>query len=1050
MSAPSPLRSGSAVAMRGSRVARHTVWLAGLVWAVTVPPADARLLEAQQEFIVRSWDARNGLPGNAVTAITRTEDGYLWIGTRRGLARFDGVRFRVFDRENSPSLRTNFIHALLCDSLGNLWIGTGDGLLRVARGQFDLAGAVAACPGLPVVSLAEAPAGGVQAAVPGLGLITFRGRQMVAATNRIALGPDTRLLADSSNRLWAVAAGKLAALTPGAAVDERNDLEVTAAGVSAAGGLWLATGRRVSHIASHPPAVAGQGARLTSDMLLPSPRELGNVREAPQAVITTLLEDGAGRAWAGTHGGGVFCYDAEHGWQRVTARRARQVGAVSVLFEDRDGAVWIGTLAGGLHQVKPRIVSTWPLPLAAHESLPHTVCAAHDGSLWVGTDGAGVFRLTEGSFARFDAGAGQDNPTVITILEDRRRRLWFGTMDGVIRLEGDRLAAVPGVPFPNRTVSALYEDRAGDLWIGTVGAVLRQRDGAWEAYELGQRHRQFEVRALAEDSRGQMWVGTRGRGLFKLVNGRLRRQAVFPRPAVMALHCDAEDVLWIGTLNSGLYRLQGERVRHWDAEDGLPDNTIYAILEDAAGDLWMSSNEGIFGLNKTALAAYSRANRAPLLAMRLTVEEGLSDPACAGSGQPSAVKSPDGRFWFPTAQGVVSFDPARVPRSRPPAAVLIEEAWADGNPIPLSEAHELRLPSSARRLEFRYTSPDLEAPTHLRFRYQLEGLDADWVDAGGQRVASYSRLAPGRYEFRVMAGVQGAWRYGANSLAIRIVPRWWERGDVQGVGALAALGLVALAVRTVERGRARRRLARLELEQAMAAERARIARDLHDDLGAAVTEILLLGELAERAPAPPGELRAQLGTITEKVRQLARAMDEVVWTVNPKNDTLSNLTSYMADFAREFFRPTPIRCRIDRAEGLPALAVSAAQRHHLFLAFKEALNNVARHSGANEVWLRMRWETGALRLLVEDNGRGFVVGPDDRGAPSDRQIEAATPAADPKRGADGLRNMRARLAAVGGETVIESEPGRGTVVRFTLPLAGESSLKSRGSRRSPE
>jgi signal transduction histidine kinase len=428
------------------------------------------------------------------------------------------------------------------------------------------------------------------------------------------------------------------------------------------------------------------------------------------------------------------------------------------------------------------------------------------------------------------------------------------------------------------------------------------------------------------------------------------------------------------------------------------------------------------------LTNYARLKDPPLLARHLTGEGELADLACLGSGQPSATRSADGRFWFPTTRGVVSFDPATLPREHPPLTVLLEEVWVDGVAHfeisnLKSQISALRVPSAARRLEFRYTSPEMVSPERLRFRHRLAGLEKEWVDAGSQRVAHYGHLPPGRYQFQVMAGMQDAWQLANRPFSIEVVPRLWERAGFQLAGVLTGLVLVGLAVRTLERGRARRRLARLETQQAMERERARIAQDLHDDLGTGLTEIMLLGELAAREETPAAERRRQVAAITEKSRQLAVAMDETVWTVNPKNDWLPNLASYLADFAREFFGSTPIRCRMDLADNLPRVALSAAQRHNLFLATKEALNNVARHSGASEVWLRLRLEAGQLELVVEDNGRGFEVS----------KLKAQIPDG----GGNGLPNMGARLEALGGRAEIESQPGRGTTVRFVARLSGE-------------
>lgn len=988
-------------------------------------------LSPAREFLIRNWDTRSGLPSATVTAIQRTADGFLWIGTRQGLVRFDGAQFRTFDSRNTPQLESGSVTCLLVDRVGALWIGTAAGLYQLRPGRPGASGLRVVRAGAAVAALAEDASGTVWAALPGVGLVGFAvGPDAsalpvpvagIGAGGAPAIEENARLFVCESNRLCVFSGGRLwwreaEGWTPFEAA-QAGAPAIEALCPSAGGGLWFAGGRQLF--------------RLRHSVVTPVASAIPPEENVPRARVDVLLEDRAGRVWAGTHGGGIFCYQEGAGWQRVTARRARPVGAVTCLHEDRDGLLWAGTSNRGLYQVRPRLVTAWSLPIAAHEGTPHTVCVARDGSVWVGTDGAGVFRFGNGVVTRFDRAQGLEQPSVAALLEDRETNLWCATSRGLYRFESGRFRRVTDPALGRKTVTALFEDRAGRLWIGLAGALALRRGESFELFELPGRGRPHEIRAIAEDSAGRIWVGARGAGLFRLERGGLKHVETFLRPLVLALHCDAEDALWVGTMNGGLARVQGRTVRRWTTQDGLPDNTIYAIQEDARGTLWVSSNEGVFGLDKAALLGHVRASDPPLLARHLPLEGDVADLACLASGQPSATRSSDGRFWFPTVRGLVAFDPMTLPERREPPVVLVEHIRVDGVPLESVAApgpQQWRVRSGARRIEFHYTSPEMESPGRLRFRYRLDGLDEDWVEAGAQRVASYAQLPPGRYRFHVMAGAHGVWRAAPAPVALEIVPRLWERRSVRGIGLLVALGLVAVTVRVVERARLRRQLARLETQQAMEKERARIARDLHDDLGSGLTEILLLGELASRSASAPEELRAQLEAITEKVRQLAAAMDEVVWTVNPRNDSLPRLASYLADRAREFFRPTAIACRIDVPDELPDWPLTAPQRHHLLLAFKEALHNVARHSGASEVWLRLRCDDGRLCVAVEDNGRGL-------------------PASGAEAAGDGLANMRARLEAVGGRAEIAPRAGGGTVVRFILPLDAPAPAQ-RGSRRS--
>jgi signal transduction histidine kinase/ligand-binding sensor domain-containing protein len=956
----------------------------------------------EPEYVIRSWDIRDGLNHGSINAVQRTKDGYLLLETRRGLLRFDGTQFKTFNPWDSATSQTNDIRCSL-DHAGSFWFATPDGLFNLSTERKEGSRITKAqVPG--VESLLAGPGGTVFAKTASNQIVRFSpGKQpailqppYAARIQAEGLTASNCLAIATGRELWVEKEGQFIRWpwVDGDSAPER----ITRIATSRGGGVWLASGERVLRV------------RESERSFWPQVKE----GVAPRAAVTAILEDRHGRLWAGASSGGIYCFDMESGWRHVSPRRSRSFGAVSALYEDAEGAIWVGTSAGILHQVKLRVVSTWSLPATAQENVPQTVCVAKDGAVWIGTDGAGVYRFKEGAFSHYGPEHGLSNSTVIAILEDRQTNLWFGTYGGLFRLSEEKFLPELEAPLNGRSVPTLFQDSAGDLWIGSVGCVLRKSPARTVQFELGPGNERFEIRAIAEGPNGQLWIGSRGGGLFRFADGRMEKVPFFNRPVVMALHRDAEGVLWVGTLNNGLFRLQGDELRHWFIRDGLPSNTLYAVAEDERGNLWLNSNAGVFGLTKQALEHYQPGLTAPLVNIHLAVP-GLADRG-TGSGQPAVAFSPDGRLWFPLEHGLVTFNPAMLIRERPNWPLIIEGVSADGVEQPLIAGRPVKLLSGARRLEVRYTVADLDAPARLKFRYKLEGLDDQWVEAGWHRSASYGALPPGRYQFQVMySGSQDTWRGMAEPLVLDIVPRYWERRWFQALCAFVVLGGATASARAVERSRTKRKVERLELQQTMEKERRRIAQDLHDDLGAGLTEIMLLGELAKRNDLPPREAQAQISTMTDKARRLASAMDEVVWTVNPKNDSVPNLASYICDYAREFFRASAARCRIDMPPELPPITLAAQARHNLFLAVKEALSNAAKHSGAAEVWLHLRCDAHHFVVTVEDNGRGFVPEETSR---------------------NGLKNMHQRLLAAGGRTELSSHPGQGTTVRFLLPLEG--------------
>jgi ligand-binding sensor domain-containing protein/signal transduction histidine kinase len=968
-------------------------------------------------FVIRSWDRQEGLPASVINEIQRDPSGYLWLATQRGLVRFDGERFKLFDTTGHPEFRTNRVSCVLADAGGGVWVGTPAGLFHRPDGkagtdQWSEIGAH-----LPVEALTAGKEGVVWALSASNQLTEIAGGKLAASLKvpgsqsmRVLLHdkPDGLMIASPYGAIR-FREGRWLPLSPEITAKAKPDVICR----SEPGGFWLAADRDVARLAETEGKF-----KLT---------RLETSGEAPQTGITVLMEDHTGRLWAGTRQGAVHCLEATEvggahtvarpGWRQVTPKRLRSLGPISCLYEDSEGLVWAGTTGGYLHQIKRRLVTTWSVPTVTPENVPHTVCVARDGSVWIGTDGGGAYRYQEGTISRFGVAQGLSSSTVIAMLEDRQTNLWLGTFGGLFRLENGRFKAELGSFLNNQPVPALFQDRAGDLWFGTTGAVLRKRGDEVTAFSLGSAVQDREVRAMAEGRRGQLWIGTRGGGIFRLQDGKVEKNKAFTPARVHTLYSDAKGNLWVGTATRGLFRVAGNSIYNWSRADGLPSSWIHSILEDSTGTLWLGSNEGIFGVTKQALMARARSKQSPLLTIQVASPE--VESWSAASGQPSAAKSPDGRLWFPAGHGVLSFHPAELMRHRPALPVLIEEVLVDGVERVFGQTGPLQVYTGLKRLEFRYTIADLDSPGRLKFRYKLEGLDDRWVDGGAQRSATYGPLAPGTYRFRVIsAGSANVWTETANPLSLHIVPHLWQTAWFQICGATLALSAVGATALLIGRAKLRRRLERLEMQHATEKERRRIAQDLHDDLGTGISEIMFLSELVRQEQNnSPAQVPSQLANITQKARQLATAMDEIVWTVNPKNDSLPDLASYLCDYAREFLRAANVGCRIDMTESLPTVPLTAQQRHNLFMAVKEALNNAVKHSGAGEVWLRILWSDAVVVVSVEDDGRGFH--------PAQAQASES---------GNGLANMQARLEAIGGKAEYSSQPGQGTRVRFTLPL----------------
>ena len=441
----------------------------------------------------------------------------------------------------------------------------------------------------------------------------------------------------------------------------------------------------------------------------------------------------------------------------------------------------------------------------------------------------------------------------------------------------------------------------------------------------------------------------------------------------------------------------------------------------------MSSHDGIIRASEAELNACAEGKTNEVHCETYGINDGMPTIECSEGLQPAGCKTADGRLWFPTSKGLVAVNPLDVEVNHLPPPVVIEEVRVDDRPVTggALSSSPLKIPPGRHRFEFQYTGLSFVDPEKVQFRYRLDGFETDWVNAAGRRTVNYNYIPPGNYSFQVIAcNNDGIWNETGASIPFGVLPFFWQTLWFQ---ILAWIVIVAASGGLVwfdTRRRMRRKLERLEWQRAVEHERARIAHDIHDDLGSHLTRISMLSESACGELDHPERAATDLNQISDTARELTRAMDEIVWAVNPRHDTLEGLASYLEKFAQDLLATAGIRCRLDLPLQFPEWRLTAELRHNLFLAFKEALHNAVKHSAASEVHIRLVPKTAAFELAVEDNGRGFAPGTVGR------------PSVDPGRLAsgNGLENMTRRLAEIHGHCDIQSAPGQGTRVIFTIPL----------------
>jgi signal transduction histidine kinase len=441
----------------------------------------------------------------------------------------------------------------------------------------------------------------------------------------------------------------------------------------------------------------------------------------------------------------------------------------------------------------------------------------------------------------------------------------------------------------------------------------------------------------------------------------------------------------------------------------------------------MSSYGGILRASEEDLNRCADGGIAEAPFLTYGINDGLPTLECSEGLQSAGGKTADGRLWFPTAKGLVAVDPAGVRINPRPPPVRIEDMrvddkkFADGN-----AAGPLKIPPGRHRIEFEYTALSFVAPEKVRFKCRLNNFDAGWVNAGAKRVATYNYIPPGNYSFQVTAcNNDGVWNEIGASLKFEVLPYFWQTTWFHVLGGLATVLVAGGLVWFDTRRRMRRRLERAERQRDIERERSRIARDIHDDLGAQLTRITMMSESARGELANPGRAAAGLEKIYDTARELTRSMDEIVWAVSPRHDTLESLAAYLEKFAQDWLAAAGIRCRLDLPLQFPEWRLTSEVRHNLFLACKEALHNVVKHSAATEVQIRLVVKQTSFELVIEDNGRGFSPAGKRRNLPDGSGRLSS---------GNGLENMARRLSGIGGIFELRSVPGTGTKIIFTVQL----------------
>ena len=963
---------------------------------------------ARAQYRFDSWTTDNGLPQASVNSILQTRDGFLWFATFGGLVRYDGLRFQVFNTGNTKGLRTGRFVSLFEDRDGNLWINTeGQGLTRYKDDIFTTYTTAEGLPSNQIGQVAADASGNVLIEVGGAllqwkdGAFTpytpatdtpFKGSPHLTRTGVIWYRDGSTLRKVESGRVTATV---------------KTDFDVRIFYEDRAGRLWL--GARDDRLFTYE---AGE---------LKEYSEREGYSQFPPSAIG---EDRQGSVWFGTNGKGLFQFADGH-FTRYTTQDGLVGNMVRYIYQDRESTLWVGT-ESGLSRLTKRVVNAYSSQHGLASDNVYPIYEDRQGNIWIGS-WYGLTRYADGVFTNVSQRYGVADTQITSLMEDNAGGLWIGAwgaptgLSAVRYVKDGKITLFRYDELPAVHVRAILQDRAGRIWFGTANGLVEYADGRFTPHTARDGLAGREVQVIHEDRRGDIWVGA-DNGLTRYRDGVFTTYTEKDGVAnniARAIYEDGEGALWVGMYDSGLYRFKDGRFTHYTTLDGLFDNGVFRIIEDGRGNFWISCNLGIYRVSKDELNAFAEGRALKVTSVPYNKHDGMLNSECNGGGQPAGIRARDGRIWFPTQGGVAVIDPDRLPANQPAPSVVIESFIVDTQPV---SAHApVKLQPGQVNVEIHYSGLSFINPELVKFKYRLEGLDTDWVDAGTRRTAYYAHLPPGRYYFRVKAANRdGVWNEEGAGIEITVSPPFWRTWwfILLAVCSLALIAFLLYRRRVLQLERARRTQEAFskQLIESQERERKRIAAELHDSLGQSLLIIKNRAYLGLNQGHDATAAREQLREISVTVSDALQEVREIAYYLRPSLLEKLGLTSILEEMLEKVATSSDINFSYEVAplDG----AFSPEAEINFFRVVQECVNNIIKHSEAAEASIVIERNAHGVRLLVEDDGKGFA--PDD----------AADGGA--RRNGFGLTGLAERVRMLGGGHSIHSARGAGTIITVTI------------------
>jgi signal transduction histidine kinase/ligand-binding sensor domain-containing protein len=969
-------------------------WLLAVLFVIT---------SASAQYRFDAWTADNGLPQNIIRGMHQTPDGYLWIATLDGVARFDGVHFTIFNKSNTPGIVSNRFGAMVGGQGDDLWLVSESGrVTRYHNGSFQ----------------------------------TY-GKERGLAEEDFVNG----ITADNTGVVWVLFDNAIARWDDSAGRFNRLTLKFPQAHYKALRwghlGFWGTDGKTLEFFF--------RGQFIESP--LPSWIPASSIWEAAVDQKRTIwLETYSGQHISITDGNATiqppgttidYVDRQRHTWKmRVGHQLDRSIDGVTLganppssfsqVAEDHEGSIWLGTEGQGLYRLQHQSVQVYSKEQGLIDRNVYPIYQDHSGAVWIGAWHTGLSRFEAGKFTNYTVADGLPNALVSALFEDRDGRLWVATHRGLCIFLNGRLQKPPGPDIPpDLDVQAIQQDKEGTLWFGTPHGLVKYSNGVSHTFTTHDGLATNDIHVLIASPTGDLWIGGYG-GLTKLHDGQFKiftDDTMSQSESIRSLYEDPDGVLWIGTYDNGLARLKDGRFIHYSVHDGLFNSGAFQILEDGRGNLWMSSNRGIYRVSKQDLNDFAANKRKTITSVAYGTIDGMLNAECNGGLSPAGIKASDGKMWFPTQNGVAIVDPEVVSRNLQPPPIVIESSLLDHLRLPVTGS--IKITPSQKNLEIQYAALSFVKSDQIQFRYKMEGLDTDWIDAGSRRTAYYSHIPPGKYSFRVIAGnSDGVWNTVGQSLPVEVLAPFYRTWQfLTFLALLSALLIWAIAnfrITQLRRAQVAQHRFSQQLIASQESERKRIAAELHDSLGQRLVVINNLALFFLRSHLHHAKDGEQAEAIKEISAEATLAIEEtrsIAYNLRPFQLDRLGLTKSIEALIRTVSKSSGIHITTDLAnvddvfpEGL---------RINFYRIVQEALSNIMKHAHATEVKVSTQRTDTDVVLTIEDNGQGFT--PVARSAPAGNS-------------GFGLTGMVERASLLGGRLKMRSDPASGTVMTVEIPL----------------